>query len=131
IKQVNDYATQISSLNEEIFVMEVDGSNANDLRDQRDLIVDKLSKLVDIEAEERTLNTDNVRDKGSLPIKKFEIRVGGKLLVDHDTTSKLKYPPSRMNNTINPEESLYRVEWESGESVKLKGGEIKGLLEVR
>ncbi len=131
VKQVNDYAEQITSVNSQIFAMEIDGSNANDLRDQRDLLVDKLSKLVDLEAEERTLNTEDVRDKGSLPIKKFEIRIGGKLLVDHNTNSLLEYPPRRMENTVNPEESLYKVEWESGEPLILKSGEIKGLLEVR
>lgn len=131
VKQINDYAEQISSVNEQIFAMEVDGSNANDLRDQRDLLVDKLSKLVDIEAEERTLNNEDIRNKGSLPIRKFEVRVGGKLLVDHNTNNLLKYPPNRMENKVNPEEALYKVEWESGEPLKLKGGEIKGLLEVR
>lgn len=131
IKQVNDYADQISSLNSEIFAMEVDGSNANDLRDQRDLIVDKLSKLVDIEAEERVINVEDSKDGKTVEIKKFEVRIGGMSLVDHSYTSKLKYPPDRMPNTLNPEESLYKLEWESGGDVKLKGGEIKGLLEVR
>lgn len=131
IKQVNDYADQISSLNSEIFAMEVDGSNANDLRDQRDLIVDKLSKLVDIEAEERVINVEDSKDGKTVEIKKFEVRIGGMSLVDHNYTSKLKYPPDRMPNTLNPEESLYKLEWESGGAVKLKGGEIKGLLEVR
>lgn len=131
IKQVNDYADQLSSLNSEIFAMEVDGSNANDLRDQRDLIVDKLSKLVDIEAEERIINVEESKDGKSVVIKKFEVRIGGISLVDHNMTSKLKYPPDRMPNTLNPEESLYKVEWESGGALKLKGGEIKGLLEIR
>lgn len=123
VKQVNDYSEQISSLNSEIFTMEIDGSNANDLRDHRDLLVDKLSKLVDIEFEE----------KGEVPTRKFEITVGGKLLVEHDKVSKLKCE-DRMTNVLNKNESLYKVEWADrvdGVDLELKGGEIRGLLEVR
>ncbi len=120
VKQVNDYSEQISSLNREIFSMEVDGSNANDLRDHRDLLVDKLSKLVDIE----------FKETGEVPTRKFEITVGGKLLVEHDTVSKLKCE-DRMKNVLNENESLYKVEWVDGAPIELKGGEIKGLLEVR
>ncbi len=131
IKQVNDYSEQIRSLNSEIFSLEVDGSSANDLRDQRDLIVDKLSKIVDIEAEERVINVEETKSGIAIEIKKYEVRIGGISLVDHDMVSKLKYPPNRMENPVNPEETLYQLEWESGGDVKLKGGELKGLLDVR
>ena len=131
IKQVNDYADQIKSLNSEIFAMEVDGSNANDLRDQRDLLVDKLSEIVDIEAEETIVNLEETKDGKSIPIKKFEVRIGGMVLVDHNHTSKLKYPPTTMENKYNPQEKLYKVEWESGGDVLLKSGELKGLLKAR
>lgn len=131
IKQVNDYAEQIRSINSQIFAMEVDGSSANDLRDQRDLIVDKLSKIVDIEAEERVVNIEETKDGKSIPIKKYEVRIGSISLVDHDQASKLKYPPAEKKNTLNEEVPLYQVEWANGGEVKLKGGELKGLLEVR
>lgn len=131
IKQVNDYADQIKSLNSEIFAMEVDGSNANDLRDQRDLLIDKLSEIVDIEAEETLVNIEETKDGKSIPIKKFEVRIGGMVLVDHNHTSKLKYPPTPIDNDLNPKEKLYQVEWASGGEVKIKGGELKGLLEAR
>lgn len=131
IKQVNDYANQIKSLNSEIFAMEVDGSNANDLRDQRDLLIDKLSEIVDIEAEETLVNIEETKDGKSIPIKKFEVRIGGMVLVDHNHTSKLKYPPTPIDNDLNPKEKLYQVEWSSGGDVKLRSGELKGLLEAR
>ena len=131
IKEVNDYSEQIATINSEIFAMEVDGSNANDLRDQRDLLVDKLSKLVDVQAEERTVNVEESKDGKSIEIKKFEVRIGGMSIIDHDMVSKLKYPPDRVDNPLNPEEPLYKVEWASGGEVILKSGEIRGLLEVR
>ena len=131
VKEINDLAEQIKSLNEQIFRMEVDGHKANDLRDQRDLVVDKLSKLVDIEAEERVVNLEESKLPGKTEITKFEVRIGGISLVDHNMTSKLKYPPDIMQNTLNPEEPLYKVEWASGGEVTIKSGELKGLLQMR
>lgn len=46
--QINSYASSIADLNLQIKRVESNGDNANDLRDQRDLYVDKLSKLVNV-----------------------------------------------------------------------------------
>lgn len=46
--RVNELLDQIRDLNEHIAKVEMLGDNANDLRDQRDLLVDELSKLIDI-----------------------------------------------------------------------------------
>lgn len=45
---VNSLATTIANLNGEIYRIESMGDDANDLRDQRDLLTDQLSKLVNI-----------------------------------------------------------------------------------
>jgi flagellar hook-associated protein 1 FlgK len=52
VKQSNSYAGQIAKLNNEIFRVEGLGDNANDLRDQRDLLVDDLSKIINISVTE-------------------------------------------------------------------------------
>lgn len=46
--EANTAIGQIAKLNEEIYRIEGLGDNANDLRDQRDLLVDDLSKIVNI-----------------------------------------------------------------------------------
>ncbi|MBS4535786.1 flagellar hook-associated protein FlgK [Clostridium sp. D2Q-14] len=117
IKQINDLASRIRGLNEEIYKVEIDGRTANDLRDSRDLLVDELSKIVDI-------NTTEVNGK-------FRVDIGGSTLVDHITNNKLKYPPNLKDNPHNPKEKLNLVQWENGKDVKLEGGELKALLEVR
>jgi len=118
INNVNEYAGQISKLNKEIMQLEIDGSTANDLRDSRDLLIDKLSKIVNINVDE---------NKG-----KMRISVGGIGLVDHDETHLLKYPPTQIANPLNPKEKLNVVEWSLGEeSVALKSGELKSLLDLR
>lgn len=46
--QADSALTQIASLNNEIFRIEGLGDNANDLRDQRNLLVDELSKIMNV-----------------------------------------------------------------------------------
>ncbi|NEW08854.1 flagellar hook-associated protein FlgK [Paenibacillus sp. SYP-B3998] len=48
VKQTNQYLSQISHLNEEIYRIEGLGDSANDLRDQRDLLMDDLSEIINI-----------------------------------------------------------------------------------
>mgnify|MGYP002513557011 FL=1 len=53
VRQVNDYTSQISRVNEEIIRSKANGDNPNDLMDRRDLLVDKLSKLINITTDQR------------------------------------------------------------------------------
>jgi len=53
VGEANNYIKQIAQLNQEIRRIEGLGDNANDLRDQRDLITDQLSKIVHIQSREQ------------------------------------------------------------------------------
>ena len=48
VTQINDYTDQLVKLNQNIMTTEATGASANDLRDQRDLIVDNLSKYMNL-----------------------------------------------------------------------------------
>lgn len=48
ISELNVYGKQIAELNEKIVLAEANGSSANDLRDQRAILVEKVSELVDV-----------------------------------------------------------------------------------
>ncbi len=48
VKSINDYADQLTQLNQNIMQTEASGGTANDLRDQRDEIVDKLSEYMNL-----------------------------------------------------------------------------------
>ncbi len=50
--QVDTLLDGIAGLNQEIYRVEGFGDNANDLRDQRDLLVDELSQLINVTVEE-------------------------------------------------------------------------------
>lgn len=66
--QINSFTSAIADLNKQIIKVESNGDNANDLRDQRDLYVDKLSKLVNV--------TVSDGDQG------YSVTMGGTPLVD-------------------------------------------------
>jgi flagellar hook-associated protein 1 len=129
VNEVNSYATQIQQLNREIYVSELDGNTANDLRDSRTLLVDKLSKLVNVEASEVVYGTkpDGSEDKH------FVVTISGKALVDHFNVSKLALDQRSSDEKVNDEDigNLYNVRWEDGNSLTIKGGELKGYLDVR
>lgn len=117
IKKINSYSDRISGLNKEIYLIELNGSSANDLRDSRDLLVDELSEIANINASETN--------------GRFKVQVGGVALVDGDISNKLKYPAPTIDNLLNSEEKLYQLEWENGNKLELKSGTLKGLIDVR
>jgi len=129
VEEVNSYASQITQLNRQIYISELDGSSANDLRDQRTLLVDKLSTVVNIDASEVTV--------GKLPDgrddKHFVITISGKALVDHFETSKLAVVQRDAAHQVNSEDAqnLYQVQWADGNSLDIKSGELRGYLDVR
>src|ERR1700730_4645993 len=48
VTQANTYVNQVSDLTKQINAVELTGDKANDLRDQRDQVIDQLSQLVDV-----------------------------------------------------------------------------------
>ena len=52
VAEANDYIQAIAKLNEIIRRAEAHGDNANDYRDQRDLLIDKLSSIIDVQVTE-------------------------------------------------------------------------------
>ncbi|MCM1321071.1 MAG: flagellar hook-associated protein FlgK [Bacteroides sp.] len=53
VKQVNEYSLQIAEINKEIIKSRAMGDNPNDLLDRRDLMVEKLSSLINITTDQR------------------------------------------------------------------------------
>lgn len=127
VGNINSLGTQIQQLNKQIYSAELDGNTANSLRDQRSLLIDELSKLVNIDASEIIV--------GKLPNGKVDSRmnitISGKAFVDHFSISKLAV--TQRENKLNDEDvpNLYEVGWADGNSLKVKGGALKGLLDVR
>lgn len=118
VDQINKYGDEIAKLNDAIFRAELDGSKANDLRDQRNLLLDNLSELTDINYYE-----DSQR--------KMHVLVNGKALVSHTRSSHLAYSQRGTKLNSVDAEGLHDVTWEDGSTFKPTGGKLKGLIGIR
>lgn len=113
VDEINNIASQIGSLNDQIVKVEVSGDNANDLRDKRDLLIDKLSNLVDVSV------TEPADQHGAVTI-----TVGGRALVLDTTVNSMVANADASGN--------YYLKWSDNmTNVNLSSGEIKGLIDAR
>lgn len=137
VEQINFYASEIASLNKQINVIEINGGRANELRDRRDLIIDKLSKIVDTTVEEQVVY-DTKDPKRTTGATRYIVKIaGGQTLVDSSRYSQLvcEAKPSYANNNQSDAEGLYNVYWDDGRDFSIYGGTIggslRGLIEMR
>ena len=131
VHQINIYGQQIKELNDQIKRAEVAGDNPNDLRDQRDSLVDDLSKIVSVrvvETKDLTFTDRNVNN-----YKVFignENSVNDNTLVEDSTVRLLEDPPPQNA------EGFSRVVW-SGDPTNTdvdlgtKLGTLSANIEVR
>jgi flagellar hook-associated protein 1 FlgK len=129
VEEVNSLAVQIQQLNRQIYITELDGNTANDMRDQRTVLVDRLSKLINIEANEVVAGyTPDGRED-----RHFVVTISGKALVDHFSISKLALEQRPSDQKVNREDigNLYEIRWADGNKLNIKSGELKGYLDVR
>ena len=82
VRSINSMGSQIARLNKQILEAELDGSRANDLRDARNLLIDDLSKLVDIQVKEVPISNGNSST--------LSILIQGTPLVNHTDTNVLE-----------------------------------------
>ena len=113
VKQLNDYATRIAELNKEIERSEAMGDHPNDLYDQRDLMVEKLSQLVNI--------TTDTRDNDE-----FMVHIDGQVLVQGKVARQLDTEPVLDNSGYN------KVVWADTRAVaEISDGSLGALIELR
>lgn len=120
VEQINSYAEQIADLNNQISQMEASGGETSDLEDQRTLLLDKLSNLVDIDVTETTVGTlPDGSDQTEL-----SVTINGSTLVSGNTAKQLQCEEDA--------DGMYQVSWEgSGDSFEPSGGELKAYLDLR
>ena len=113
VKQVNDYTRQIASLNAEIVRSRGMGDNPNDLLDRRDLLVDKLSKIINI--------TSDMRDSDE-----FMVHLDGHVLVQGGVARCFDLETVVDNNGYD------KLVWkDTGNEAVIKGGTLGALIELR
>lgn len=113
IQEINSLAESIAGLNLQITHAEVAGDAANDLRDQRNLKIDRLCKLIDCQVDEW--------QDGQVTI-----TIGGYFIVNKANHEKIKAVP-------NEPGSLFVAPAIGDDNILLpvNGGILKGLMESR
>lgn len=127
-EQINTYAEQLASLNRQINTMEVRGQTANDLRDSRNLIIDKLSQLANVSVTERPVGD-------GVGVNQYIVTLDGVTLVDTYNYNKLEVLTSETKNTQNDVDGLYDLRWPNGQMFNATsptlGGKLQALFELR
>lgn len=157
VENINTLGSEIASMNKQINTIEVNGIIANELRDKRALLVDKLSKIVDVEVQEIPIYTE---EGGKLEsgANRFIVRIaGGQELVNTYRSNSLECVARDYKVNQSDAEGLFDIVWKGGtpaldefgnpiEQTYLEkmstniplniygrnlNGELKGLIEVR
>lgn len=128
VEQINAYAERIVSLNKQIDTVEAYGSIANDLRDQRSLLVDELSQYCDVKVNE-------IPASNGVGENQYYVFVNGGTLVDTYTVNPLVVTQKGTYSSMNDISGLYDVGWQDGSSFnvhsKVLGGQLQSLFEMR
>ena len=133
VTEVNSLGSQIAILNQQIHQFELFGSNANDLRDQRALLIDRLSEFVNVEVQER----DFSHASGLENDRRLTISINGYDFVNHFTSHPLDLIPRTPDQRRNEMDvdGLYDIRFANGAPFNIYSrnlrGTLRGLIDVR
>lgn len=112
VTEINSIGNQIAALNDEIRSVLAAGDIPNDLYDRRDLLVEKLSQIVDVTVVERN---DGM----------IAVGIGGVMLVDGRNSRQITTADTN-------DDGFVELFWDGGNiPVTVRSGELKALLEGR
>ncbi|WFR56809.1 flagellar hook-associated protein FlgK [Anaerocolumna sp. AGMB13025] len=128
VDRINSLGQQIATVTKQINVLESGGGTANDLRDQRQLLLDDLSSIVNITYNENVVGND-------VGVTSFTVKIDGQTLVNTGDYNTLQVVPRTNKVNQNDVDGLYDIQWSNGNdfgtSSSSLGGYLKSLIEVR
>ena len=137
VDEINSIAGEVATLNKQINTIELTGTKANELRDRRTLLIDELSKIVDVQVKETPIidaNNEN-RETGA---NRYMVKIaGGQMLVDGSDYNGLECVARTSYEKVNQTDidGLYEVYWADGQKFNLynasMGGDLAGLIQMR
>ena len=137
VDDINAIAEKVAILNKQINVIEQGGGHANELRDQRALLIDDLSKLVDVEVQEINVKNSNNPDMQT-GATYYYVYINGQQLVDTYEYNTLAVKSREKEQKFNQSDidGLYDIIWsKDGDKFNAtpssSGGELKAMFEVR
>lgn len=135
--EINSIAAEIATVNKQINVVELStGGTANELRDRRTLLIDRLSEIVDVEATEiPVIDTNNPdRETGAT---RYVVKIAGNQLLVNGTDYNTLVCQARLDEEkVNQSDvsGLYELSWSNGNDFSMgpnSKGSLKGLLDLR
>ncbi len=146
VDQINSIAAAIAALNKQINVLEVGGSTANELRDQRTLLIDELSAIVDVTVTETPVVDPNNPDMYT-GASYYTVQIaGGQTLVSTNEYNQIVCVARETYEKVNQTDAdgLYDLYWtkagsefdaSTAQEVNIFGtstsGALKALFELR
>ena len=135
VDHINSIAQDLATVNKQINTIEINGSTANELRDKRDVLLDELSAIVDVEVDEDPILDQQGNETG---IYRCIVRIaGGQVLVDQNEYNQLECIARAADEKVNQTDidGLYDVRWTHGPDFGLynasMGGALRGLVQLR
>ena len=141
VGEMNGIASKIANLNRQIDQLEVKGGKANELRDQRALLVDELSKIVPVEVTEVPIKDTNNAERVT-GLNWYRVSVGGQSIVDGYDYRTLECIQREQKVNQADADGLYDLYWKDGAEPNVfytkftvtspsMDGELKALFEMR
>lgn len=128
VDQINSTSQQISALTKQINTLEVNGGTANDLRDQRALLIDELSEIASVTVTEKKVGS-------GVGVTSYVVKLDGVTLIDGGDFNELKVVPRERKANQNDIDGIYDIQWKSGQDFNMRspslGGSLQALLDVR
>ena len=134
VDNINALAEKISLVNHQINIIEMQGGHANELRDQRALLVDELSGIVPVEVKEvQVMNTNDEHYTGAT---EYTVKINGQTLVSTREYRQLECIPRENRVNQSDVDGLYDIVWkDTGNDFnvgsKYMEGSLKALIDVR
>ncbi len=135
VSTINSIGAKIASLNKQINIIELQGGYANELRDQRAVLVDELSSMVSVECTETEVVNTNYPDT-YLGGTEYVVRINGQILVNNYEYNELECVAREYKINQSDNEGLYDVRWKSNlvplaTTTGTASGSLKALFEMR
>lgn len=135
VDMINSTAQKIALLNDQINDVEVNGSYANDMRDQRALLVDQLSQMVAVEVEETKVVNSKYPEMYT-GATNYVVKINGLAIVDGNEYRQLECVAREYKDNQNDADGLYDIRWADNHSEfsatsDIATGSLKALMQLR
>lgn len=133
VSNLNAIGEKIALLNKEINQIEVRGGYANELRDERALLLDELSGMVAVTTQEYEVPNSYGEDLGGT---NFTVFINGQILVDGNDYRVLECVSDKYKNNQTDAAGMYEIKWadtgtDFAATTGTAGGTLKALFDLR